>query len=145
MLPSTAHLYTRKLSSVTTNLKAESLLTSSTLGESYTNLIENSFIDADKYPETGFALNIDKASYSNIRRFLSNDMLVPIDAVRIEEMLNYFSFTSYEDKSLSRWFHCRSKLTTCPWNEDNRLLFLNIAAPKTQSRQHPALQSCFPD
>jgi Ca-activated chloride channel family protein len=143
MLPSTAHLYTRKLSSVTTNLKAESLLTSSTLGESYTNLIENSFIDADKYPETGFALNIDKASYSNIRRFLSNDMPVPIDAVRIEEMLNYFSFTSYEDKSLSRWFHCRSKLTTCPWNEDNRLLFLNIAAPKLNLDSIPPCNLVF--
>jgi Ca-activated chloride channel family protein len=67
------------------------------MGESYSNLEENIFIDADKYPETGFALNIDKASYSNMRRFLSNEMLVPTDAIRIEELLNYFNYTKPAD------------------------------------------------
>ncbi|MCW3088643.1 MAG: hypothetical protein JWQ78_2029, partial [Sediminibacterium sp.] len=130
MLPSTAHLYTRKLSSATTNLKAESSKVFSGMGESYTNLVENSFIEAGQYPETGFALNVDKAAYSNIRRFLSNDMVVPVDAIRIEEMLNYFTFTHPGDRSLSTRFNCRSQLTTCPWNATNRLLFLNIAAPR---------------
>lgn len=130
MLPSTAHLYTRKLSSATTNLKPEYTGSFSVLGESYTNLLENIFIDAEKYPETGFALNVDKAAYSNIRRFISNEMFVPTDAIRIEEMLNYFNFIKAEDKVLSNQFNCRSKLTTCPWNPDNRLVFLNIIAPK---------------
>src|SRR6478609_7352679 len=76
MLPTTAHLYNRKLSSLTTNLKAEPSTLLSALGESYSNLVENNFIDADKYPETGFALNIDKAAYRNMRRFLSNEMPV---------------------------------------------------------------------
>ena len=130
MLPSTAHLYAKKLSSATTNLKAESSGSFSVSGESYTNLVENIFIEAEKYPETGFALNVDKAAYSNIRRFISNGMFVPANAIRIEEMLNYFNFTHAEDKLLSNQFNCRSKLTTCPWNRDNRLLFLNIVAPK---------------
>lgn len=143
MLPSTLHLYTRKLSSATTNLKAEVTNSFSVPGESYSNLVENAFIDADKYPETGFAMNINKASYSNIRRFLSNEMFVPTDAIRIEEMLNYFNFTKPEDKVLSDTFNCRSKLTSCPWNTDNRLFFLNIAAPKLHLDSIPASNLVF--
>ena len=130
MLPTTAHLYNKKLVSLTTNLKANYGGQSSLMGESYSNLIENNFINANKYPETGFALNIDKASYSNIRRFLSNEMLVPIDAIRIEEMLNYFNFSKLSKTHSLNQFHCSTQLTTCPWEENNQLLFLNITAPK---------------
>ena len=130
MLASTAHLYTGKLSSATTNRKAKLSMISSVLGESYNSLVENEFIDAGQFPETGFALNVDKASYSNIRRFLSNEMIVPIDAVRIEEMLNYFSFTKPDEKIVNTQFNCRTKLTGCPWEETHKLLFLNISAPK---------------
>jgi Ca-activated chloride channel family protein len=130
MLPSTAHLYTGKLSSATTNRKAKLSMISSVLGESYNNLVENEFIDARQFPETGFALNVDKASYSNIRRFLSNEMIVPTDAVRIEEMLNYFNFTKPDEKVPHSQFNCRTKLTSCPWQQDHQLLFLNITAPK---------------
>jgi Ca-activated chloride channel family protein len=131
MLPTTAHLYHKKLSSVTTNLAAESSGVFSVMGESYSNLVENIFIDAATYPETGFALNIDKASYSNIRRFLSNEMMVPVDAIRIEEMLNYFDFTKPSHTLVNNnRFVCSTALTTCPWETGNRLLFLNISAPK---------------
>jgi Ca-activated chloride channel family protein len=130
MLPTTAHLYNKKLSSVTTNLRAESSGLFSVLGESYSNLVENIFIDADKYPETGFALNIDKASYSNMRRFLSNEMLVPTDAIRIEELLNYFNYTKSTDVPSNGQFTCKTQLTTCPWKQDDQLLFVNVTAPK---------------
>ncbi len=130
MLPSTAQLYKRKLSSATTNLKATSVSLSSVLGESYSNLVENSFIDAGKYPETGFALNVDKASYSNTRRFISNEMKVPADAIRIEEMLNYFSLSKENTTAPKKDFSCTTKLTTCPWDQANRLLFIQVAAPR---------------
>ncbi len=143
MLPTTSHLYNRKLSSVTTNLKAESSNFFSVMGESYSTLVENNFIDAGKYPETGFALNIDKASYSNIRRFLNNDMLVPADAIRIEEMLNYFNFTKPGDIVLPDQFNCKTQLTTCPWEQKNRLLFLNITAPKLHLDNIPASNLVF--
>jgi Ca-activated chloride channel family protein len=130
MLPTTAHLYNKKLSSATTNLKAESSGLFSVMGESYSNLVENIFIDAGKYPETGFALNIDQASYSNMRRFLSNEMLVPTDAIRIEELLNYFNYTKPADVPTGGQFSCKTQLTDCPWKQDDQLLFLNITAPK---------------
>lgn len=98
------------------------------IGETYTNLIENEFIGAELNPETGFALNVNRASYSNIRRFLNNDMEVPPDAVRIEEMLNYFNFS--KDSAISRNdFSCYTKLTTTPWDINNRLLFIQLEAP----------------
>jgi Ca-activated chloride channel family protein len=130
MLPTTAHLYNKKLSSATTNLKAESSGLFSVMGESYSNLVENIFIDAGKYPETGVALNIDQASYSNMRRFLSNEMLVPTDAIRIEELLNYFNYTKPADVPTGGQFSCKTQLTDCPWKQDDQLLFLNITAPK---------------
>lgn len=130
MQPSTLLLYTRKLLSATTNLKSVEKGLFEVPGESYSKLVENGFVDAAPYPETGFALTIDKASYSNLRRFLSNDMLVPTDAIRIEEMLNYFDFTKPEDYSLSRNFRCRMQLTSCPWNRGSKLFFINLVAPK---------------
>ncbi|MCZ0211659.1 von Willebrand factor type A domain-containing protein, partial [Streptomyces sp. UMAF16] len=71
MLPETASLYANKLSSRTINLEDNGESYFSTLGESYSSLIENQFVNARLYPETGFSLNIDKASYSNIRRFIN--------------------------------------------------------------------------
>ena len=130
MLPSTAQLYTGKLASATTNLKANYNKNIAVLGESYSTLVENEFIEATHYPETGFALNVDKASYSNIRRFLNNDMLVPIDAIRIEEMLNYFQFRKKENDTVQNKFNVTSQISDCPWNKDHKLLYLNIDAPK---------------
>lgn len=142
MLPTTAHLYNRKLASLTTNLKPEGPGLFGSMGESYTNSVENGFVESDAYPETGFALNIDKASYSNIRRFLNNDMKVPEDAVRIEEMLNYFDF-SVPVTTAAHGFTCSGKMTTCPWNAANDLLFLKIQAPKLQLDNIPPSNLVF--
>jgi len=98
------------------------------VGETYTNLVENEFTVAEKSPEAGFALNVNRASYSNIRRFLNNGMEVPPDAVRIEEMLNYFDFTERINADRNK-FTCTSKLTQAPWNTNNRLLFIKLKAP----------------
>jgi Ca-activated chloride channel homolog len=97
-------------------------------GETYTNLIENEFIPAAQNPETGFALNVNRASYSNIRRFLNNNMEVPPDAVRIEEMLNYFDISGKLNADRNN-FSCFTRVTTCPWNANSRLLFIQLKAP----------------
>ncbi len=130
MLPATASLMKNKLTSVTKNLMKEQYSFFSAMGESYSSLIENDFVDAKRYPETGFALNIDRASYSNARRFINNDVLVPTDAIRIEEMLNYFDFTCNKQEIKHDEFGFKTYLTNCPWNTDNQLLYLNLKAPK---------------
>ncbi len=97
--------------------------------ESYFSIVENEIVDARKFPNTGFALNINKASYSNIRRFINMKSTVPPDAVRIEELLNYFNL-NYKAPPGREVFNIESQLTDCPWNKKNNLLYLNISARK---------------
>lgn len=97
--------------------------------ESYSSLIENSFIKADKFPVTEFSVRADKASYTNIRRFINQKTTVPVDAVRIEEMLNYFNL-NYKEPKKNKTFNLESQLTSCPWKDDHQLLFLNLSAKK---------------
>jgi Ca-activated chloride channel family protein len=104
--------------------------------ETYSSLVENAFIPARKYPETGFAVSIDKASYSNVRRFLNMNSTIPPDAVRIEEMLNYFNF-GYTEPPKDSCFAFRSRFSDCPWNQANRLLFLQVSARKIDPARIP--------
>ncbi len=97
--------------------------------ESYSNLVENDFIKTDKFPSTAFSVRADKASYTNIRRFINQKSMVPVDAVRIEEMLNYFNL-NYKEPVENKTFNIESQLTSCPWNRDHQLLFINASAKK---------------
>ena len=98
-------------------------------GETYSRLMENDIVSVNQYPSVAFSLNIDKASYSNIRRFINNNSLVPQDAVRIEEMLNYFP---QKEKLINgdEVFHFESQITPCPWNAAHKLLFMQMQAKK---------------
>lgn len=98
--------------------------------ETYNSLSENNFVKIADAAETSLALNINSASYSNIRRFLNMKSTVPPDGVRIEEMLNYFSMNKITDDTATQSFHFITQLTTCPWNAKNKLFFINIHAPK---------------
>jgi Ca-activated chloride channel family protein len=110
--------------------------------ESYSYLIENDFINAYKYPNTAFTVRVDKASYSNIRRFLNQNSTVPPYAVRLEEMLNYFNF-NYKESSKNEVFNIESQLTSCPWNEEHQLLFLNLNAKKLNFDKVPPSNFVF--
>jgi Ca-activated chloride channel family protein len=111
-------------------------------GETYSSLIENVFIPATRFPETGFAVTIDKASYSNVRRFLNMGSTIPPDAVRIEELLNYFNF-GYTDPPRDSCFFIHSDLSDCPWNPENRLLFLKVCARKLDPSRIPPANLVF--
>lgn len=110
--------------------------------ETYSSLVENDFIPATRFPETGFAVTIDKASYSNVRRFLNMGSTIPPDAVRIEELLNYFNF-GYTDPPADSCFLLRSNLSECPWNSNNRLLFLQVCARKIDPARIPPANLVF--
>jgi len=110
--------------------------------ESYADLVENRFIETDKHPATGISMNIDKASYSNIRRFINLGLLVPPDAVRIEEMLNYFNL-GYRPPPGSDVFSMAHTVCPSPWNKDNELLFINISAKKLRLDSLPPAQFVF--
>ncbi|HZH66388.1 MAG TPA: von Willebrand factor type A domain-containing protein [Flavisolibacter sp.] len=118
-----------KLASLTQNLRREEQQLWFIGDETYASIVENNFIKADAYPTTGLSLNVDRASYSNIRRFLTMNSVVPPEAVRIEEMLNYFNL-AYTEPPDGKPFQITTTLTNCPWNKGNQLLFAQIASRK---------------
>lgn len=118
-----------KLSSLTINLEKEEQKKWFSGEETYASILENHFINAKRFPNTGMSLNVDRASYSNIRRFITLNSIVPPDAVRIEEMLNYFNF-SYQEPAGNDVFNIKTKLSSCPWNIDNQLFYINLSSRK---------------
>lgn len=142
MLYSSVNVQRNRLVSFTRNLDQADLHKHTITGETYSSLVENEFIPARKYPETGCAIHTDKASYSNIRRFLGMNTQVPPDAVRIEELLNYFSF-DYTAPVRDSIFGFKSYLSDCPWNMQSRLLFLHASARKIDPEKIPPTNLVF--
>ena len=95
--------------------------------ETYMKLAENDFVNTSVFPRTGLSLNVNKASYSNVRRFINWESTVPPDAVRAEELINYFNFR-YSEPAPGNVFNAESRLTSCPWNKPEQLLFINVSA-----------------
>ncbi len=130
LLPSTVATVRRdKLSSFTKDLEKEEQKKWFAGDETYASIVENRFINSKKFPTTGLSLNVDRASYSNIRRFITLNSLVPPDAVRIEEMLNYFNL-GYNQPEGNNTFHFKTTLTNCPWNAENQLFYVNLSSKK---------------
>lgn len=129
MLPYTASLQKHYLVSRTTLPKQIGERRLSVANETYSALVENNFINTEDDPVTGITPNVNRASYSNIRRFINMNGMVPEDAVRIEEMLNYFNF-NYREPEGDNIFSVRSQLSSCPWNNANQLLFVEMSSKK---------------
>ena len=90
--------------------------------EAYDKNVDNPFHRAAFEPLSTFSIDVDTASYANVRRFLSQNMLPPKDAVRIEELLNYFSYHDAPPPSSSEHpFGVHVEVSGCPWNAQNRL------------------------
>ncbi|HJU46351.1 MAG TPA: von Willebrand factor type A domain-containing protein, partial [Chitinophagaceae bacterium] len=142
LLQTTGNTQKKRLVSFTKDLDRTDMHRWSFGGETYSTLIENAFVPAARFPETGFAVSTDKASYSNIRRFITMGSTVPPDAVRIEEMMNYFNF-GYLAPLEKKVFAFDSQLTGCPWNNDNQLLLLKVCAKKIDPERMPASNLVF--
>lgn len=110
--------------------------------ETYASTIENRFVSAKRYPNAGVSLNVDRASYSNIRRFISLNAAVPADAVRIEEMINYFNL-AYVEPPPREMFSIQSTLTTCPWNSGSRLFYVQMFSKKIRLDTLPPANLVF--
>lgn len=142
LLPASASIRRNKLASVTKDLTRDAQRKWFTGDETYASIVENKFINADRFPSTGLALNVDKASYSNVRRFINMKSIVPPDAVRVEEMLNYFN-DLYEPPPSSDLFSLRASLTDCPWNPAGQLYFVNVSSRKLQLESLPPTHLVF--
>lgn len=93
--------------------------------EEYDHIAENSFYKVIDDPLSTFSIDVDAASYSNVRRFLNDDELPPADAVRIEEMVNYFRY-DYAQPSGKEPFSIYTEFTDCPWNKKHQLVMVGL-------------------
>jgi Ca-activated chloride channel family protein len=125
-----------KLISFTKDQNREALRAFAAGEETYFQLVENEYIDAKIFHNTGFSLNVNKASYSNVRRFINMKSEVPTDAIRTEELINYFNLGYHKPGGDSLFSVC-SQLTSCPWNSQNNLMFVNVSAKKIDLEKVP--------
>jgi Ca-activated chloride channel homolog len=137
VLASVANKNRPRLISITKDFKQNSRYKWRVNNETYFQLVENEPVNTSRFPNTGFALNINKASYSNIRRFINMGSAVPPDAVRTEELLNYFNL-HYREPQGKHVFNVESNLTSCPWDDDKQLLFVDVNAKKLDLSKVPA-------
>ncbi len=110
--------------------------------EQYNAIVENPFLQAAGNPLSTFSIDVDAASYSNVRRFLNSGHLPPADAVRIEEMVNYFDY-QYDTPQDGRPFAVHTELAACPWQPDHQLLLVNLQGQKIDVGQLPASNLVF--
>ena len=97
--------------------------------EEYDRIYENPFKDAKQNPLSTFSIDVDNASYSNVRRYLTGNQLPPPDAVRIEEMVNYFTY-DYPDPKGEHPFSIITEVSESPWNPENKLVHIGIQGKK---------------
>ncbi len=97
--------------------------------EEYAYLRENPFQSVLTHPMSTFSIDVDNASYANVRRFLQNNQLPPPDAVRIEEMINYFHY-DYPDPKPGQPFSIYTEVGPCPWNPTHQLVHIGLQGRK---------------
>jgi Ca-activated chloride channel homolog len=110
--------------------------------EGYAGREENGFKNVKNNPLSTFSIDVDNASYSNIRRFINNGTLPPPEAVRIEEMINYFKYDYPEPNSVHP-FSVYSELSGCPWNNKHQLLMVGLKGKSIDKTSLPPSNLVF--
>lgn len=95
-------------------------------GEAYAPIVENPFQGALDAPVSTFSIDVDTASYANVRRMLRNNQIPPADAVRVEELVNYFDYDYEGPSGGDAPFSSHVEVTSCPWNLENRLVRVGL-------------------
>ncbi|MDT9500274.1 vWA domain-containing protein [Capnocytophaga canimorsus] len=112
--------------------------------ETYKNIQENKFKKTTTDPISTFSADVDRASYSNIRRMINNGSLPDRDAVRIEEMINYFDYDYPQPDANSKTpFKVTTELSEAPWNSKNYLLQIGVQAQKINLEKTPPSNIVF--
>ena len=110
--------------------------------EAYARIEENRFLPVVSSPVSTFSIDVDAASYSNVRRFLAQRTLPPADAVRLEEMVNYFSY-HYPDRAGEHPFGLMADVGPCPWASGHRLVRVALQARRVDARELPPSNLVF--
>jgi Ca-activated chloride channel family protein len=110
--------------------------------EEYSRIYENRFVKVANKPLSTFSIDVDAASYSNMRRFLMQNALPPKDAIRIEEMINYFRY-DYPQPENGHPFSITTELGACPWNKKHKLVHIGLQGIKVETKNLPASNLVF--
>ena len=110
--------------------------------EAYNTVNENRFLTAVANPVSTFSIDVDAASYANVRRFLNEGSLPPKDAVRLEELVNYFPY-AYEDHVGRHPFAVSTEVAPCPWAQAHQLVRIGLQARHVDTRRLPPSNLVF--
>jgi Ca-activated chloride channel family protein len=110
--------------------------------EAYARIEENRFLAAYSNPLSTFSIDVDAASYTNVRRFLNGGSLPPADAVRLEELVNYFPY-NYPDRTGEHPFAVTTETGPCPWAPEHRLVRIGLQSKRLATRDLPPSNLVF--
>jgi len=110
--------------------------------EDYEGIIENPFLSPFDQPLSTFSIDVDTASYSNVRRFLQHNHWPPRDAVRIEELVNYFDYND-PPPGTNVPFSAKLEVAPCPWNVENRLVRIGLKGKEITREERPPCNLVF--
>lgn len=110
--------------------------------EEYKKVAENDFMTVAANPRSTMSVDVDRASYSNIRRFINDGEMPPVDAVRVEEMINYFAY-NYPEPQGKDPIAINTEVTDCPWQEGHKLLHIGMQALKVKTTDLPPSNLVF--
>ncbi len=110
--------------------------------EDYAAIEENTFRNPLNNPLSTFSIDVDAASYSNVRRFLTQGQQPPKDAVRIEEMVNYFTY-DYKQPKGNDPFSITTEISSAPWNKDHRLIHIGLQGKNIPTKDLPPSNLVF--
>jgi Ca-activated chloride channel family protein len=110
--------------------------------EGYDHITENKFLKVSDNPLSTFSIDVDAASYSNVRRFLNQGQLPPAGAVRIEEMVNYFHY-EYPQPTGNDPFSINTEISDAPWNKEHKLVLIGLQGKKIPTENLPASNLVF--
>lgn len=110
--------------------------------EEYNAIVENNYRSVKNAPLSTFSIDVDTASYSNIRRMIYQGGMVQPDAVRIEEMINYFKYDYHYPES-DVPFSVTTELSDCPWNKNSKLLLIGLQAKEIDFDDRPSSNIVF--
>jgi len=110
--------------------------------EEYKPISDNSFQDTLKTSLSTFSIDVDTASYSNLRRFINTGTLPPPDAIRTEEMLNYFNY-DYPQPTEEHPFSVTTEISECPWTPGHKLMLIGLQGKNIQTEDMPPSNLVF--
>jgi len=110
--------------------------------EEYDEINDNRFLSPVYNPLSTFSIDVDMASYSNVRRILNEGQMPPLDAVRTEEMINYFTY-DYASPEHGTPVEITTEVASCPWNPQHQLALIGIQAEKIKTEDLPPSNLVF--